>query len=64
MNGSDEGFGVIEADFLYGLIRKHQPAKILQVGCGVDRGMSYGLQRRGLQAGNHLHRTPPDGLSH
>ena len=36
MNGTDEGFGPIEADFLYCFVRKHQPAKIVQVGCGVS----------------------------
>lgn len=35
-NGEDGGYGVIEADFLYCFIKKHQPKKIIQVGCGVS----------------------------
>lgn len=34
-NGEDSGYGPIEADFLYGFIQNHQPAKIVQIGCGV-----------------------------
>ena len=34
-NGEDSGYGLIEADFLYGFIQTHQPAKIVQIGCGV-----------------------------
>ena len=34
-NGEDSGYGAIEADFLYGFIQSHQPAKIVQIGCGV-----------------------------
>jgi hypothetical protein len=36
LNGSDEGFGAVEADFLYCFVRKHRPPKIVQVGCGVS----------------------------
>lgn len=36
MNETDEGFGAIEADFLYCFIRKYQPRSIVQVGCGVS----------------------------
>lgn len=36
MNGSDEGYGEIEADFLYCFIRHHRPRTIIQVGCGVS----------------------------
>jgi hypothetical protein len=36
MNGSDEGYGEVEADFLYCFIRTHKPAQIVQVGCGVS----------------------------
>jgi hypothetical protein len=36
MNGSDEGYGEIEADFLYCFIRHHRPMTIIQVGCGVS----------------------------
>jgi hypothetical protein len=36
MNGSDEGYGEIEADFLYCFIRSRRPATIVQVGCGVS----------------------------
>ena len=35
-NGSFDGYGVIEADFLYCFIRKFQPKKIIQIGCGVS----------------------------
>lgn len=31
-----EGFGPVEADFLYAFIRTIQPRKIIQVGCGVS----------------------------
>ncbi|MEO1257502.1 MAG: class I SAM-dependent methyltransferase [Bacteroidota bacterium] len=34
-NGEDSGYGLIEADFLYGFIQSHKPAKIVQIGCGV-----------------------------
>jgi hypothetical protein len=36
MNGSDEGYGEVEADFLYCFIRATKPARIVQVGCGVS----------------------------
>jgi hypothetical protein len=36
MNGSDEGYGEIEADFLYCFVRRLRPATIVQVGCGVS----------------------------
>jgi hypothetical protein len=36
MNGSDEGYGEIEADFLYCFVRRHRPATIIQIGCGVS----------------------------
>jgi hypothetical protein len=36
MNGSDEGYGEIEADFLYCFVRHHRPKTIIQVGCGVS----------------------------
>jgi Methyltransferase domain len=36
MNGSDEGYGEIEADFLYCFVRAHRPMQIVQVGCGVS----------------------------
>jgi hypothetical protein len=35
-NRSDGGYGQIEAEFLYGFIRCHKPARIIQVGCGVS----------------------------
>lgn len=36
MNGSDEGYGEVEADFLYCFVRSHRPAQIVQIGCGVS----------------------------
>ncbi len=36
LNGSDEGFGSVEADFLYCFVRKHRPPRIVQIGCGVS----------------------------
>ncbi|MGA9583868.1 MAG: class I SAM-dependent methyltransferase [Terracidiphilus sp.] len=36
MNGSDEGYGEVEADFLYCFVRSHRPAEIIQIGCGVS----------------------------
>ncbi len=36
MNGSDEGYGEVEADFLYCFIRAHRPKQIVQIGCGVS----------------------------
>lgn len=36
MNGSDEGYGQVEADFLYCFVRANRPSRILQVGCGVS----------------------------
>jgi hypothetical protein len=36
MNGSDGGYGEIEADFLYCFVRSLRPATIVQVGCGVS----------------------------
>lgn len=35
-NGSDGGYGAIEAEFLYGFIRTRRPARVVQVGCGVS----------------------------
>jgi hypothetical protein len=35
-NGENGGYGPIEAQFLYCFIRKHRPAKIVQIGCGVS----------------------------
>lgn len=36
MNGSSEGYGEAEADFLYCFVRAKRPARILQIGCGVS----------------------------
>lgn len=36
MNGLPEGFGEIEADFLYCFVRSRKPPQIVQVGCGVS----------------------------
>ena len=36
MNGSDEGYGEVEADFLYCFVRANRPAQIIQIGCGVS----------------------------
>jgi hypothetical protein len=36
MNGSDEGYGEIEADFFYAFVRAVRPKEIVQVGCGVS----------------------------
>jgi predicted O-methyltransferase YrrM len=36
MNGSDEGYGEVEADFLYCFIRARRPGKMVQIGCGVS----------------------------
>jgi predicted O-methyltransferase YrrM len=36
MNGSDEGYGEVEADFLYCFVRAMRPAQIVQIGCGVS----------------------------
>jgi Methyltransferase domain len=36
MNGLHEGFGPIEADFLYCFVRSQQPPVIIQIGCGVS----------------------------
>lgn len=33
---NEEGYGVLEADFLYCFIYKHQPKKIIQIGCGIS----------------------------
>jgi hypothetical protein len=36
MNGLQEGFGPIEADFLYCFVRSQKPPRIVQIGCGVS----------------------------
>lgn len=36
MNGSDEGYGEVEADLLYCFIRAHRPQQVVQIGCGVS----------------------------
>lgn len=36
MNGSDEGYGEVEADLLYSFVRAHRPKQVVQVGCGVS----------------------------
>lgn len=38
-NGEDAGYGPIEADFLYCFVRRHQPRKVVQVGCGVSSSL-------------------------
>jgi predicted O-methyltransferase YrrM len=35
-NGSDEGYGEVEADFLYCFVRSQRPAQIVQIGSGVS----------------------------
>lgn len=35
-NGSDGGYGPIEAAFLYAFVRTWKPARVVQVGCGVS----------------------------
>jgi len=36
MNGSDEGYGEVESDFLYCFVRAVRPKRIVQIGCGVS----------------------------
>ena len=36
MNNLPEGYGPIEADFLYSFVRSQQPPRIIQIGCGVS----------------------------
>jgi predicted O-methyltransferase YrrM len=36
MNGSDEGYGQVEADFLYCFVRSIRPPRIVQIGAGVS----------------------------
>jgi hypothetical protein len=36
INGSGEGYGEVEADFLYCFVRAKRPAQIVQIGCGVS----------------------------
>jgi len=36
VNGSSEGYGEVEADFLYCFLRAKRPLEIVQVGCGVS----------------------------
>jgi hypothetical protein len=36
MNGSDQGYGEVEADLLYCFVRSHRPRRIVQIGCGVS----------------------------
>jgi predicted O-methyltransferase YrrM len=36
VNGSDEGYGEIEAEFLYCFVRAVRPRRIVQIGCGVS----------------------------
>jgi hypothetical protein len=36
MNGSDQGYGEVEADFLYCFVRANRPKQIVQIGCGVS----------------------------
>lgn len=36
MNGSDEGYGEVESDFLYCFVRANKPMHIVQIGCGVS----------------------------
>lgn len=36
MNGSDEGYGEVEADLLYCFVRAHRPKQVVQIGCGVS----------------------------
>ena len=36
MNGLSEGFGPIEADFLYSFVHSQRPPRIIQIGCGVS----------------------------
>ena len=36
MNGSDQGYGEVEADFLYCFVRSRRPRQIVQIGCGVS----------------------------
>jgi predicted O-methyltransferase YrrM len=35
-NGSDEGYGEVEADLLYCFVRANRPKVIIQIGCGVS----------------------------
>jgi Methyltransferase domain len=35
-NGQGGGYGIIEAEVLYGFILRHKPKRIIQVGCGVS----------------------------
>lgn len=50
-NGSDGGYGEIEAEFLYAFIRKWKPARVVQVGCGVSTAVI-------ISAGKDANYTP------
>ncbi|MDP1737478.1 MAG: class I SAM-dependent methyltransferase [Caulobacter sp.] len=47
-NGSDGGYGQIEAEFLYGFVRAHRPARVVQIGCGVSTAV---IEAAGVDAG-------------
>jgi len=41
------GFGLIEAQFLYGFVRTQQPKRIIQVGCGVSTAICLAAAKDG-----------------
>jgi len=49
-NGSDGGYGPIEAEFLFGFIRSHRPARVVQIGCGVSTAV---IEAAAADAGYH-----------
>jgi hypothetical protein len=46
VNG-EPGYGPIEAQFLYGFIRTHRPARVVQIGCGVSTAVVLAAARDG-----------------
>lgn len=51
-NGSDGGYGQIEAEFLYAFIRTHRPRRVVQIGCGVSTAI---IEAAGADAGYQPH---------
>ncbi|MDQ3039797.1 MAG: class I SAM-dependent methyltransferase [Pseudomonadota bacterium] len=46
----EPGYGRIESEFLYGFVATHQPARIVQIGCGVSTAVCLAAARDGATA--------------
>lgn len=62
-NAQGGGYGVIEAEILHAFVRRHQPRRVVQVGCGVSTSVILrAASLAGYKTRSNLHRTLSIGV--